>query len=60
LTFSPPEKLVPSLITVGVAKKIFLSCPQRVSKEAEFCVDFKQVENSCVKQKGKKFPKTDF
>jgi hypothetical protein len=36
-------------------KKFLRNWPCRVSKEAEFCADFKNVEKSQVWQKGKKF-----
>jgi hypothetical protein len=36
-------------------KFFFPNCPCRVSKEAEFCADLKNVEKSGVWQKGKKF-----
>jgi hypothetical protein len=45
------KKKAPSLIRVE--KQILQNWPQRVSTEAEFCADFKNVSNSCVK----KFPK---
>jgi hypothetical protein len=36
-------------------KKCFQNSPQRVSKEAKFCADFKNVQKSWVYQKGKFF-----
>jgi hypothetical protein len=44
-TFYPPEKLPQRLIR---------NFPQLISTEAQFCADFKKVQNSCVKQKRKK------
>jgi hypothetical protein len=53
LTFYPSKKVAPSLIRVE--KKFLQNWPCRVSKEAEFCADFKNVEKSQVWQKEKKF-----
>jgi hypothetical protein len=36
-----------------VEKKFLQNWVHRVSKEAEFCADFKNVQKSCVWQKGK-------
>jgi hypothetical protein len=38
------EKVAPPLIRVR--KKFLQNSPQRISKEAEFCADFKNVQNS--------------
>jgi hypothetical protein len=35
-------------------KKFLQNWAYRVSKEAEFCADYTNVQNSCVWQKGKK------
>jgi hypothetical protein len=43
LTFYPLTKVAASL--VRVEKKFLQNCPQRVSKEAECCADFKNVLN---------------
>jgi hypothetical protein len=50
LTFYSPKKVAPPLIRV--AKNFFWA--YRVSKEAEFRADFKNVQKSRVWQKGKK------
>jgi hypothetical protein len=53
LTFYPPPKNVaPPLIRAE--KKFLQNLAYRVSKEAEFCADFKNVQKSRVWQKGKK------
>jgi hypothetical protein len=52
LTFYPPKKVGPPLIRVE--KKFLQNWAYRVSKEAEFYADFKNVQKSCVWQKGKK------
>jgi hypothetical protein len=52
LTFYPPKKVGPPLIRVE--KKFLRNWAYRVSKEAEFYADFKNVQKSCVWQKGKK------
>jgi hypothetical protein len=55
----PPKKIALPLIRVG--KKFLQHWAYRVSKEAEFCADFKNVQKSCVWQKGKKiYLKTEF
>jgi hypothetical protein len=51
LTFYPSKKVAPSI--VRVEKKILRNRPCRVSKEAGFCADFKNVHKSWVWQKGK-------
>jgi hypothetical protein len=51
LTFYPPKKVAPPLIKVE--KKILQNWAYRVSKEAEFYADLKNVHKSCVWQKGK-------
>jgi hypothetical protein len=57
LTFYPPKKVAPPLIRV--AKNFFWA--YRISKEAEFRTDLKNVQKSCVWQKGKKlYRKTEF
>jgi hypothetical protein len=54
LTFYPPKKVaLPPLITVD--KKFLRNWAYRVSKEAEFCADFKNVQMTRVWQKGKTF-----
>jgi hypothetical protein len=53
LTFYPSKKVVPPLIRVE--KKFLQNWVCRVSKEAEFCADFKNVQKSRVWQKGKNF-----
>ncbi len=53
LTFYPSKKTAPPLIRVE--KKFLQNWPCRVSKEAEFCADFKIVQKYRVWQKGKKF-----
>ncbi len=52
LTFYPPKKVALPLIRVD--KKFLQNWAYRVSKEAEFCTDFKNVQKSRVWQKGKK------
>ncbi len=51
LNFYPSEKVAPPLIRVE--KKFLQNWACRVSKEAEFCADFKNVQKSQVWQKGK-------
>jgi hypothetical protein len=51
LTFYPPKKIASPVIRVE--KKFLRNWSYRVSKEAEFCTDFKNVER--VWQKGKDF-----
>ena len=59
LTFYPSTKVAPPLLRVE--KKFLQNWPCRVSKEAEFCADFKNVQKSWVWQKGKNFYlKTEF
>jgi hypothetical protein len=59
LNFYPSEKVAPPLIRVE--KFFFQNWACRVSKEAEFCADFKNVQKSRVWQKGKNFyRKTEF
>jgi hypothetical protein len=59
LTFHPSKKVAPPL--TRVEKKFLRNWACRVSKEAEFCADFKNVQKSRVWQKGKKFyRKTEF
>jgi hypothetical protein len=59
LTFCPPKKVALPLIRVH--KKFLRNWAYRVSKEAEFCADLKNVQKSRVWQKGKKFyRKTEF
>jgi hypothetical protein len=53
LTCYPPKKV--ALPLIRVEKKFLQNWAYRVSKEAEFCTDFKNVKKSCVRQKGKKF-----
>ncbi len=53
LTFYPPKKVILSLMRAE--KKILQNWAYRVSKEAEFCADFKTVQKSRVWQKEKKF-----
>jgi hypothetical protein len=52
LTFYPLKKVAPPL--KRVEKKFLRNWAYRVSKEAEFSADFKNVKKSCVWQKGKK------
>ncbi len=56
--------LLPSSMVSTVPEeleKISWNCPQRVSKEAQFCPDFKKVQNYCVQGKQQKiYRKTDF
>jgi hypothetical protein len=59
LTFYPSKKVTPPLIRVE--KKFLQNWECRVSKEAEFCADFKNVQKSRVWQKGEKiYRKTEF
>ncbi len=59
LTFYPQKKVAPPLIRVE--KKFLQIRAYKVSKEAEFCDDFKSVQKSWVWQKGKLFlQKTEF
>ncbi len=59
LTFYPPKKV--ALPLIRVEKNFLQSWTYRVSKEAEFCADFKNVQKSQVWQKGKKiYRKTEF
>ncbi len=59
LTFYPPKKVEPPLIRVE--KKFLRNWAYWVSKEAEFYADFKNVQKSCVWQKGEKiYRKTEF
>jgi hypothetical protein len=51
LTFYPSKKVAPPLIKVE--KKFLRNWVCRVSKEAKFCADFKNVQKSRVWQKGK-------
>jgi hypothetical protein len=53
LTFNPSKKV--ALPLIRVEKKFLRNWPCRVSKEAEFCTDLKNVEKSRVWQKGKQF-----
>jgi hypothetical protein len=53
LTFYTPKKVVLPLIRVE--KKFLQNRAYRVSKEAEFCADFKNMQKSQVCQKGKDF-----
>jgi hypothetical protein len=53
LTFYPLKKVAPPLIRV--LKKFLRNWVCRVTKEAEFCTDFKNVQKSRVWQNGKKF-----
>jgi hypothetical protein len=48
---SPPKKVAPPL--KRVEKEFLGNWAYRVSKEAEFCTDFKNVKKSCVWQKRK-------
>jgi len=50
LTFYPPKKVASPLIRVE--KKFIQNSPQRVSKEAEFCADFKNVQEVLSLAKG--------
>jgi hypothetical protein len=52
LNFNPSEKVAPPFIRVE--NKFLQNWACRVSKEAEFCADFKNVQKSRVWQKGKK------
>jgi hypothetical protein len=59
LTFYPSKKVAPPLLRVE--KKFLRNWACRVSKDAEFCADFKNVQKSGVWQKGKNFvQKTEF
>jgi hypothetical protein len=58
LTFYPPKKVAPPHIRFEI--KILRNWAYRVLKEAEFWADFKNVQKSCVWQKGKKFYITEF
>ncbi len=59
MTFYPLKKVAPPLIRVQ--NKFLRNWAYRVSKEAEFCADFKNVQKSGVWQKGKKYyRKTEF
>jgi hypothetical protein len=59
LTFHPSKKV--ALPLRRVEKKILRNWVCRVSKEAEFCADFKNVQKSQVWQNGKNFyGKTEF
>jgi hypothetical protein len=59
LTFYPSKKVAPPL--KRFEKKFLRNWPCRVSKEAEFCADFKNVQKSQVWQKGKiVYRKTEF
>jgi hypothetical protein len=51
LTFYPLKKVTPPFIRVE--KKFLRNWASRVSKEAEFCADFKNVHKSRVWQKKK-------
>jgi hypothetical protein len=44
LTFNPPKNVAPPLIRVE--KKFLQKSAQRVSKEVEFCADFKNAQKS--------------
>jgi hypothetical protein len=55
LTFYPPKKVAQPLIRVE--KKFLQNLTYRVSKEAEFCADLKNVQKSQVWKKGKYFYK---
>ncbi len=53
MTFYPPKKVASHLIRVG--KKFLKNCPpQRVSKEAEFCADNKNVRSLEFSKRKKK------
>jgi hypothetical protein len=59
VTFYPPKKV--ALTLIRVEKKVLRNWAYKVSKEAEFCADFKNVQKSRVCQKGKKiYRKTEF
>jgi hypothetical protein len=61
LTFYPPKKVVPPLIKVE--KKILQNWVYRVSKEAEFCADLKNVQKKSLvfgKRENKFYRKTEF
>jgi hypothetical protein len=53
LTFYPQKQVAPPLMRVE--KKFLRNWAHRVSKEAEFCADFKNVQKIQVWQKGKNF-----
>jgi hypothetical protein len=59
LTFYTPKKVAPPLIRVE--KKFLRNWANRISTDAEFCADFKNVQKSRIWQKGKKIcRKTEF